>query len=141
MLLRLFDSAKIEKHVRLSLLARLIGLVEALRKKGETMEPITLATITAAATVLATEAGKGLAGDAGKSAWEAIKKKFGWGAEPETSTLAPTIARELQERPEVAKEVLELLQASRTGTAQQLVGTLQAEKVVVANVIHGGVQM
>lgn len=105
------------------------------------MDPITLATITAGATVLATEVGKGLAGEAGKSAWEAIRKKLGWGEDPEPRDLAPQIARRLLEQPETAKEVLELLQQPRVGAAQQLVGALNAEKVVVANVIHGGVQM
>ncbi len=105
------------------------------------MDPITLATITAGLTVLATEAGKGLAGEAGKSAWETIQRKLGWGEEPETAVLASRIAQELQRKPDVAREILELLQQPQIGAAQQLVGSIKAEKVVVANVIHGGVQM
>ena len=104
------------------------------------MDPITLATITAGATVLATEAGKGLAGEAGKATWKAIQKKLGWSEEPEVGALAPQIAQELQARPEMAKEVVELLQQPQVGSAQQLVGTVNAKKVLVANVIHGGVK-
>ena len=46
------------------------------------MEPLTLATLTAAVTVLATEVGKGAAAEAGKSAWGKIKSLFKWSAEP-----------------------------------------------------------
>lgn len=105
------------------------------------MDPITLSTITASVTVLATEVGKGLASAAGKHTWEAIKKKFAWSEEPESAALAPQIAQELQAKPEVAREVVELLKQPHIGSAQQLVGTLQAEKVIVASTIHGGVRM
>lgn len=45
------------------------------------MEPLTLATLTGAVTVLASEVGKGIASEAGKSAWGRIKSLFNWSAD------------------------------------------------------------
>ena len=51
------------------------------------MEPLTLATLTSAVTVLALEVGKGPAAEAGKSAWGKIKSLFRWSAEPAEADL------------------------------------------------------
>ena len=104
------------------------------------MDPVTLATLTAGVVVLATEAGKGLAGEAGKGTWKAIQRKLGWSELPASSALAPRVAEALQAQPQLAPEILTLLQQPSIGSAQQLVGTVNAEKVIVANEV-GTIQM
>lgn len=99
------------------------------------MDPITLATVTAGITALASEYVKGFASEAGKDTWERIKSLFGWSAEPPTEELAPSVARKLQDEPELAKQIVALLQQQQTGTASTLVGSIDAEKVVVADKI------
>ena len=99
------------------------------------MEPLTLATLTAAVTVLASEVGKGAASEAGKSAWGRIKSLFRWPAEPAEADLSAAIAKALDANEALARQVVEILQAQSTGTASKLVGTINAEKVVVANKI------
>jgi hypothetical protein len=107
---------------------------------GGAMDPIALATITSALTVVATEVAKGAAGEAGKSLWNEVKSMFGWVQEPNKSDLAPDIAAKLVVDPELAKKVVQLLQAhpQDAGTAAALVGRIQAEKVVVAQRIDVG---
>ncbi len=105
------------------------------------MDPVILATITSAVTVLATEAAKGFSGEAGKAAWKSLKSVFGWSEEPKPETLAEEVAQKLQQRPELGQEILRILQQPQVGSAQQLVGNLSAEKVIVAVEIHGGVNM
>ena len=102
------------------------------------MEPITLATLTAAVTVLATECAKGFAGEAGKSLWSQVKSLLGWGqAEPPPAELADRVARQLQKDPAAAKQLVELLQQTpEAGDASTLVGHIDAEKVVVAGKIE-----
>ena len=99
------------------------------------MEPVTLATLTGAVTVLASEVGKGIAGEAGKNAWSKIKSLFKWSAEPAEADLSADIAKALQANEALARQIVELLQAQSTGTASKLVGTINAEKVVVADKI------
>ncbi len=99
------------------------------------MEPLTLATLTAAVTVLALEVGKGAAAEAGKSAWSAIKSLFKWSADPPEADLSADIAKALQANEALARQVVEILQTQQTGTASTLVGTINADKVVVADKI------
>ncbi len=99
------------------------------------MEPVTLATLTSGATVLALEVAKGAASEAGKNAWERIKSLFNWSAEPAESNLSTDIARALEANESLARQVVEILQAQPTGTASNLVGRIDAEKVVVAEKI------
>lgn len=100
------------------------------------MDPILLSTATAALTVLGTEVGKATASEAGKAAWKGALKLFGWDSAPPTPELAQTIAQQLQEKPELAGGVFELLKREDVGTAGALVGNIQAEKVIVANEIN-----
>ena len=99
------------------------------------MDPVTLATMTSALTVLALEVGKGIAGEAGKSAWGKIKSLFQWSADPTEADLSVDIAKALQANEALARQVVEILQTQSTGTASALVGTINAEKVVVADKI------
>lgn len=100
------------------------------------MDPVTLATITSAVTLLATECAKGLSSEAGKSTWNAIKSLFKWDADPGPDELAKLIAQHMEKDPEAAKQVVELLQADDSvGGASALVGNIDAQKVVVAGEI------
>lgn len=99
------------------------------------MEPLILATLTSAVTVLASEVGKGIASAAGQDAWNKIKSLFKWPAEPAEPDLSAEIAKSLAANEALARQVVEILQAQSTGTASNLVGTINAEKVVVADKI------
>jgi hypothetical protein len=97
------------------------------------MDPIALATITSGVTVLATEAGKGLAGEMGKDAWTRIKSVLGFQADPPAGELAPAVAERLANDDAAAREVLRLLRehAGGAGGAAAIVGQVNAERVVV----------
>jgi len=99
------------------------------------MEPVILATLTSAVTVLASEVGKGIASEACKSAWGKIKSLFNWSAEPKEAELSAEIAKALQANEALAQQIVKLLQSQSTGTASKLVETINAEKVVVADKI------
>jgi hypothetical protein len=97
------------------------------------IEPVTLATITSAVTVLASECGKGIASDAGKLVWNKIKQLFGWKADPAPSELAPAIAQKLQQEETLAEQIVRLLkQGDGDDIVPQLVGRITAKKSIVA---------
>lgn len=98
------------------------------------MEPVTLATITAAACVLATEAAKNFAGEAGKSLWEKVKGRLGFDSEPKPEDLPVEIARKLSSDTQATKDVLRLMKQSKSSSAASLVGRIDAEKVVVQQI-------
>lgn len=100
------------------------------------MDPITLATATSAITTLAVEVAKGTASEVGKDVWSQIKKLFGWRGQPPDSELAPTVARRLVDDAALARQVVTLLQQHPTGPSSALVGSIDAEKVVVAGEIN-----
>ena len=76
------------------------------------MEPVTLATLTSGATVLALEVAKGAASEAGKNAWERIKSLFNWSAEPAEKDLSTDIARALEANESLARQVVEIFAAN-----------------------------
>lgn len=98
------------------------------------MEPITLATMTAAVTVLATEAAKSLAGEAGKSLWEEIKGRLGFTSDPKPDDLAVEVALKLDGDEAAAKDVLKLLKGGKANGGTPLVGRIDAEKVIVQRI-------
>lgn len=96
------------------------------------MDPITLATLTAAATVLGTECLKGFAGEAGKSVWGKVKKLLGWASDPQPAEIAKGVAERLQADPALGKELLSLLHAlPQDHASAALVGHIDANKVQV----------
>ncbi len=105
------------------------------------MDSIVLSTMTAAVTVLGTEVAKETASEAARTAWQAVLRLFGWAKAPDPPELACSIAQKLQADPELSRRVLEILGTGDVGSAGSLVGHIDAEKVVVAQTIHGGVQM
>lgn len=99
-------------------------------------DPITIATITAAVSVLGNEYLKGIASEAGSNTWQKIKALFGWSSEPQTSDIADEVAKKLCESPELIQKVWELLKNSQdAGTAAAMVGKIDAQKVVVSQTI------
>jgi hypothetical protein len=98
------------------------------------IDPITLATISSAVSVLGNEFLKGAAGEAGKSAWEKIKALLHWKSDPKVEEIPKQVATALTESPELAAEIVKLLKAAETGGASAMVGSIHAEggKVVVA---------
>jgi hypothetical protein len=98
------------------------------------MDPITLATVTAAVSVLAAEIAKGAASEVGKDIWKKIKGLLGWKSDPDPAAVAPTVAEQLQNNNEVASQIIALLkQAPSSDTfASALVQNIDAEKVIVA---------
>lgn len=99
------------------------------------MDPIALATVTSAITVLVTEFARGAVSEAGKDTWAKIKSLFGWKRDPEPGVLAPAVAQRLHNDPELVRQVLAVLREHAPETASALVGSIDAEKVVVATKI------
>jgi len=97
------------------------------------MDPITLATVTAALTTLAAECATGAASEIGKDAWEKIKSLFGWKAEPVPAQLPADIEQRLKKDDDLLRRVVELLQKQPTGTASAMVGSIVAKNVAVIN--------
>jgi hypothetical protein len=100
------------------------------------VDPVTLATVTAAVANLGLEAGKQVLSDTGKHLWGKVKRALGWEKDPAPEELAESAAEKMKDRPELVKEVLALLKAESTQSVGQLVGKIDADKVVVAGEIN-----
>lgn len=97
------------------------------------MDPTIVAAITAALTALGAEVAKGAAGEAGKDAWEKIKSILGSKSSDALEKAQSELITQLESDPDAAKKLLELLKSSQSKNVGQLVGSIKAEKVVVAN--------
>lgn len=95
------------------------------------MDPIAIATITSAVSVLANEVFKGTATEAGKDIWEKIKNIFDWKTDPSLETLPVETAQRITSDTELAKTVVKLIQNKASGRSSALVGRIDAEKVIV----------
>jgi len=101
------------------------------------MDPISLATITSAATNLGIEAIADTASEAGKELWATIREKLGWRQDPESSELASRIAEKLQNDEGLSSEVVKLLQnQSKAPHSSALVKNIDADKVTLADTIN-----
>jgi hypothetical protein len=102
------------------------------------MDPVALATVTAAATSLAAECGKGLAGEAGKDLWARVKRVLKLDDDPAAERLTPAIAERLLADEHAAREVVALLKQSgaAAGGAGMIVGNVDAERLVVIHTQH-----
>ena len=105
------------------------------------MDPLTLATVTAALTLLGTEAAKGAASAVGKDVWGKVKSLFGWTAKPAPAQLPAGIAERLQKDDVLLSQVVELLKQQPTGTASAMVGSIVAGKVVVIGTSTGDINL
>lgn len=104
------------------------------------MDPVLLSTISSALVVLATKVGDGTAGAVGESLWNRVKALFGWTETPTQDAIAPRINDHLRANPEQAKQVVQLLQQQGSPVGQ-LVGSIDADKVIVAQTITGTINM
>lgn len=103
------------------------------------MEPITISAITAALTALATEVAKGGAGEAGKAAWNRMRGLLGGKTHDAIEQAQAAVTERLDSNPAIIRELLTLLKSSQSVNAKQLVGSIDADKVVVAenvNTLH-----
>lgn len=105
------------------------------------MDPTLISAITAALVALATEVSKGVASEAGKDAWSKIKELIGRKPQIAVDKAQAVVAESLESNPEVMRKLLELLKGSQSGNVGQLVGSIDAEKVIVAANISGDIQM
>lgn len=76
------------------------------------MDPVSLATVTAALTVLATECTKGVAGNAGNEVWQCAKSLMGWTSDPSPADLAISIASKLNSDDRLAVQIVDLLKST-----------------------------
>ena len=100
---------------------------------------LALSSLTAAVSVLENEYLKGIATDAGKATWVAIKALFGWASDPASVEIPEKVVNAIKISPEIAEKLLILLKNNQTGTATALVGKIEVSggKVVVAgNIDH-----
>ena len=104
------------------------------------MEPISLAVLTAAVTTLATKAAEGFGDEAGKALWGRVKSALGWSAEPAKQDLPVKLAEQFDGDTALAQRVLVLLNEKQGEDAgvRQLVGRIDATKVVVVQTMHVG---
>lgn len=103
-----------------------------------------LATITAAVSVLGNEYLKGVAGDAGKATWSAVKSLFGWTSDPNPAEIPARVANQLTASPELAVTLLEVLKGNSSDTSSEMVGSIRITggKVLVAqNIITENFKM
>jgi hypothetical protein len=87
-------------------------------------EPATLAYIVAAASALGADYAKGIAGEAGKNTWTAVKSLFGWSSDPLPAEVPDKVTQALTVSPQLAPKVVNLLKSSQSKTASALVENL-----------------
>ena len=100
------------------------------------MDPTVVAAIAGALTALSAEVAKGVAAEAGKDAWGKIKNILGSKSSDALEEAQSEIVKQIEANPEIAQKLLTMLKSSQSKNAGQLVGSLNAEKVVVANDIN-----
>lgn len=100
-------------------------------------DPVILATVTSALSVLGLKAIDGVLSEAGKDLWKTVKQRLCWSADPSPDNLATGIAARLKDDPTLTNQLAELLKSQpEAGTASALVGNIQAGKVVVAGTVN-----
>lgn len=101
------------------------------------IDPVALASITAAVSVIANEYFKNMASEAAKSTWEGVKKLFGWNIDPVPAEVPFKVATALTASPDLVEKLLEIIKADRQATSSAMVGNIDAKggKVIVATTI------
>lgn len=106
------------------------------------MDPVTLAMLTSAVSILGHEYLKGLANEAGKKTWGLVKAIFGWHDDPSPAELPRQVATSLETSPELAVKLWEILKNNQgAGTAAAIVNKIEAEKVINIQTNYGPIQM
>jgi hypothetical protein len=101
------------------------------------IDPVALASITSAVSILGTEYLKGFASEVGKATWTDVKALFGWTSDPEPAEIPEKVANALTASPDLMAKLLDLLKSNQAGTATAMVGKINASggKIVVAQTI------
>jgi hypothetical protein len=97
------------------------------------MDPVSLATVTAALTVLATECTNGVAGNAGEDVWTIAKSLMGWESDPSPADLATSIASQLNSDDKLAVQIVDLLKSTTDSedSAAALVSKVESDSNIV----------
>jgi hypothetical protein len=106
------------------------------------MDPITIATVTAAATVIGVSVLRGTAPDADKAAWDELQEVFGWDKQPTTDDLSATIAYQLINEEDVAGQVVYIIKTNADKNTARLLGgiRLMTEEEAAAEEAEGDVE-
>ncbi len=102
--------------------------------------PEALAAISSAAALVGHEFLKGTAGEAGKSAWLAVKGALGWTSDPQASEIKTKVEESLAAQPERTDKLLEVLKANQDSGVSGQVGSIVSSggKVTVIRNVYGG---
>ena len=95
------------------------------------MDAITLAVATSAVVALGSKVAEGVASAAGKTLWTKIRAMLGFQELPPPATLAQSVAARLKDDDALARDVIKELQLHPDMVAGQLVGNVDAEKVII----------
>jgi hypothetical protein len=107
-----------------------------------TLDPVAMATITSAVSVLGTEYLKGVGTEAGKATWNKLKSLLGWKEDPPAEEIPHAVATSLKTSPDLAQKILELLKDNRAaGVAASMVGKIDAKNVAIIETMHGNITM
>jgi len=100
------------------------------------IEPAALAAIAASVSAVGNEYFKGVASEAGKATWIAVKSLFGWTSDPAPSEIPGKVTAALDASPALAEKLLPLLKSDASASA--IVGKIEVSggKVVVAQIIN-----
>jgi hypothetical protein len=102
--------------------------------------PEALAAISSAAALVGHEFLKGTAGEAGKSAWLAVKGALGWTSDPPPAEMKTRVEESLATQPELAEKLLEVLKANENPAVSRQVGSIIScgGKLTVIGNVYGG---
>lgn len=100
------------------------------------VEPAALVTISAAVSLVGNEYVKGVASEAGKATWSAVKSLFGWTSDPAPSEIPGKVTAALTASPALAEKLLPLLKSDAAASA--MIGKIEVSggKIVVAHIIN-----
>ena len=104
------------------------------------LDPVALASITSAISIVGNDYLKGVATEAGKASWEGIKALLGWASDPALAEIPEKVSNAVATSPEITEKLLHLLKRDSSGAASRLISRLEVSggKVVVANTIVTG---
>jgi hypothetical protein len=102
--------------------------------------PEAVAAISSAAALVGQEFLKGTAGEAGKSAWLAVKGALGWTSDPPSPEIKTRVQESLAAQPELTEKLLEVLKANKDPMVSEQVGSIVSHggKVTVIGNVYGG---
>jgi len=102
--------------------------------------PEAVAAISSAAALVGHEFLKGTAGEAGKSAWLAVKAALGWNSDPPSAEIKNKVEESLAAEPQRADKLLEVLKSNENPAVSGQVGSIVSYggKVTVIGNIYGG---